>query len=268
VRTTASSCALLVESWGINDQNIDRLLAQMDDNVTVIWLNAVSRGKAEVSDYRRMVGGDKAILSKYLTKATLGARQVLRRHCDRRRRPPTSSIDRARLFRLDSRWSSTIVKNAGEWKIVSCTCRRTCSTTLTESSRPTCSCRRGRIVAGLVAMFLIMRLRTGAPGLHSSSRNRGERPRKAGGVQIFAQRGVRLVDGTASMPASIFRRSPVRRGACAASRRTASRPARAIRRAAKRTLAVATRSVNPPFRRSISSAMPARTRSRFSGRIA
>ena len=59
----------------INDQNIDRMLAQMDDHVTVVWLNAeVSRGKPEVKAYYgRMVGTPQAILKKYLTKAKVGA---------------------------------------------------------------------------------------------------------------------------------------------------------------------------------------------------
>src|SRR5881396_378092 len=68
--------AMLAEfEAAINAQSIDRMVAQMDDNVTVIWLNAeVSRGKDEVrAYYGRMVGHDKAILKKYLTKATLGA---------------------------------------------------------------------------------------------------------------------------------------------------------------------------------------------------
>ena len=59
----------------INAQSIDRMIAEMADDVTVIWLNAeVSRGKDEVrAYYGRMVGHDKAILSKYLTKAAIGA---------------------------------------------------------------------------------------------------------------------------------------------------------------------------------------------------
>ena len=68
--------AMLAEfEAAINAQSIDRMVAEMADDVTVIWLNAeVSRGKDEVrAYYGRMVGHDKAILSKYLTKASLGA---------------------------------------------------------------------------------------------------------------------------------------------------------------------------------------------------
>ena len=55
---------------GINEQNIERMTAQMDENATVIWLNAeASRGHADIKAYyRRMVSMDgraDAILKKY-----------------------------------------------------------------------------------------------------------------------------------------------------------------------------------------------------------
>jgi ketosteroid isomerase-like protein len=116
--------AMLAEfEAAINAQSIERMVAQMDDNVTVIWLNAeVSRGKDEVKAYYgRMVGHDKAILKKYLTKATLGAPAKFYGDIAI---PDGAAADEfypiARgFFTLDSRWSSTMVKNAGEWKIVS-----------------------------------------------------------------------------------------------------------------------------------------------------
>jgi circadian clock protein KaiC len=51
------------------------MLTQFADNATVTWLNAeVSRGKADIKAYyERMVGGEHAILKKYLTQAKLGA---------------------------------------------------------------------------------------------------------------------------------------------------------------------------------------------------
>ena len=37
---------------GINEQNIERMVAQMDENATVIWLNAeASRGHADIKAY-------------------------------------------------------------------------------------------------------------------------------------------------------------------------------------------------------------------------
>ena len=99
------------------------MVAAMDDNVTVIWLNAeVSRGKDEVrAYYGRMVGHDKAILSKYLTKATIGAPAKFYGDvaiADGSTMDEFYPIARG-FFRLDSRWSTTVVKNAGQWKIVS-----------------------------------------------------------------------------------------------------------------------------------------------------
>ena len=60
---------------GINEQNIERMVAQMDENATVIWLNAeASRGHADIKAYyKRMVGTGDAILKKYTTKAKVAA---------------------------------------------------------------------------------------------------------------------------------------------------------------------------------------------------
>jgi len=114
--------AMLAEfEAAINAQSIDRMVAVMDDNVTVIWLNAeVSRGKDEVrAYYGRMVGHDKAILSKYLTKASLGAPAKFYGDvalADGSAMDEFYPIGRG-FFRLDSRWSTTVIKNAGQWKI-------------------------------------------------------------------------------------------------------------------------------------------------------
>ena len=116
--------AMLAEfEAAINAQSIDRMVAAMADDVTVIWLNAeVSRGKDEVrAYYGRMVGHDKAILRKYLTNAAIGAPAKFYGDiaiADGSAADEFYPIARG-FFRLDSRWSSTMVKNAGEWKIVS-----------------------------------------------------------------------------------------------------------------------------------------------------
>lgn len=116
--------AMLAEfEAAINAQSIERMVAQMDESVTVIWLNAeVSRGKDEVrAYYGRMVGHDKAILKKYLTKATLGAPAKFYGDvaiADGSAADEFYPIARG-FFTLDSRWSTTMVKAAGEWKIVS-----------------------------------------------------------------------------------------------------------------------------------------------------
>jgi ketosteroid isomerase-like protein len=114
--------AMLAEfEAAINAQSIDRMVAAMDDNVTVIWLNAeVSRGKDEVrAYYGRMVGHDKAILNKYLTKASIGAPAKFYGDvaiADGSAMDEFYLIGRS-FFRLDSRWSTTVIKNAGQWKI-------------------------------------------------------------------------------------------------------------------------------------------------------
>src|SRR5215470_11465073 len=116
--------AMLAEfEAAINAQSIERMVAEMDDNVTVIWLNAeVSRGKDQVrAYYGRMVGHEKAILNKYLTKATIGAPAKFYGDvaiADGSTADEFYPIARG-VFKLDSRWSTTVVKNpSGEWRIV------------------------------------------------------------------------------------------------------------------------------------------------------
>jgi ketosteroid isomerase-like protein len=106
----------------INEQNIDRMLTQFDDNATVTWLNAeVSRGKPEIKAYyQRMVGGEHAILKKYLTKAKLAA--PARFYGDIAVADGSTADEffpwKRGVFRFDSRWSGTMAKIDGQWKLV------------------------------------------------------------------------------------------------------------------------------------------------------
>lgn len=155
--------AMLAEfEAAINAQSIERMVAQMDDNVTVIWLNAeVSRGKDEVrAYYGRMVGHDKAILKKYLTKATLGAPAKFYGDiaiADGSAADEFYPIARG-FFTLDSRWSSTMVKNAGDWKIVSLHLSSNVfnNPLLDEIKGNIVKAGAGGFIGGLVLMYLIM----------------------------------------------------------------------------------------------------------------
>jgi hypothetical protein len=137
-------------------------VAQMDDNVTVIWLNAeVSRGKDEVrAYYGRMVGHDKAILKKYLTKATLGAPAKFYGEvaiADGSAADEFYPIARG-FFKLDSRWSSTMVKSDGGWKIVSLHLSSNVfnNPLLDEIKGDIVKAAAGGLAVGLALMYLIM----------------------------------------------------------------------------------------------------------------
>jgi len=115
---------LMAEVEGaINDQNIDRMLTQFDDNATVTWLNAeVSRGKADIKAYyQRMVGDERAILKKYLTKAKLGAPAKF--YGDIAVADGTTADEfypwKRAVFKLDSNWTGTLAKSDSRWKLVS-----------------------------------------------------------------------------------------------------------------------------------------------------
>jgi ketosteroid isomerase-like protein len=159
--------AMLTEfEAAINAQSIDRMIAEMDDDVTVIWLNAeVSRGKDEVrAYYGRMVGHEKAILNKYLTKATIGAPA---RFYGDVAVADGSTVDEfypiARgFFTLDSRWSTTVLKKpGGEWKIVLLHLSSNVfnNPLLDELKADIAKGAVGGLIAGLLLMYVVMRLR-------------------------------------------------------------------------------------------------------------
>ena len=148
---------------GINDQNIDRMLAQMDDNATVTWLNAeVSRGKADIKAYyQRMVGGEHAILRKYLTKAKLGAPAKF--YGDIAVADGTTADEffpwKRGVFKFDSNWSGTMAKIDGQWKLVSLHLSTNVfnNPLLDEYKQTLWYVGAGAFVAGLVVTFVVMR---------------------------------------------------------------------------------------------------------------
>ena len=159
--------AMLAEfEAAINAQSIDRMIAEMDDNVTVIWLNAeVSRGKDQVrAYYGRMVGHEKAILNKYLTKATIGAPAKFYGDvaiADGSTADEFYPIARG-FFTLDSRWSTTVVKKpGGEWKIVLLHLSSNVfnNPLLDEVKADIVKGAAGGFIAGLMLMYVVMRLR-------------------------------------------------------------------------------------------------------------
>jgi len=109
---------------GINDQNIDRMVAQMTPDATVTWLNGVtSRGHAEIKAYyHRMMKADNRYLDKYLTTAKVGAPARFYGKgevavADGSTEDEFFPVARG-PFRLSSRWTSTSAKIDGEWKVV------------------------------------------------------------------------------------------------------------------------------------------------------
>lgn len=108
---------------GINDQNVERMVAQMTPDATVTWLNGeVSRGHDEIrAYYQRMVKGPERILNKYTTAAKLGAHARFFGDvavADGTMQDAFFPVAR-KPFTLSSHWTSTSAKINGEWKVVS-----------------------------------------------------------------------------------------------------------------------------------------------------
>ncbi len=109
----------------INAQDVDRMVAQMDPQATVTWLNGeVSRGHAEIKAYyHRMLKGDQRILDRYLTTAKLGASAHFFGDGEVAVADGTMGDEFFPVargpFRLSSNWTSTSAKIDGQWKVVS-----------------------------------------------------------------------------------------------------------------------------------------------------
>jgi len=153
----------------INEQNIDRMLTQFADNATVTWLNAeVSRGKGEIKAYyQRMVGAEGTILKKYLTKASLGA--PARFYGDIAVADGSTADEffpwKRDVFKFDSRWSGTMAKIDGQWKLVALHLSTNVFTNplIAEYEQMLRYVGIGAFLAGLLLTYLLMRfLRRGA----------------------------------------------------------------------------------------------------------
>lgn len=154
---------------GINEQNIDRMVAQMDENATVIWLNAeASRGHADIKVYyRRMVGSGEAILKTYKTRAKVAA--PARFFSDIAVADGTMEDEfepiRRGPFKLSSNGSVTCAKRNGQWKIVHLHLSANAfnNNLLDEVKHMAIYAAVGGLLAGLVLMFGITRLMRGKP---------------------------------------------------------------------------------------------------------
>ncbi|HEY2013687.1 MAG TPA: nuclear transport factor 2 family protein [Bryobacteraceae bacterium] len=109
----------------INAQDVEGILAQMRSDCSVTWWNAeVSRGHHEIrAYYRRMVKDPGRYITKYTTQAKLGEHARFLGSggdvavADGSMEDEFFPVIRG-PFSLNSRWSATVAKAGGEWKIV------------------------------------------------------------------------------------------------------------------------------------------------------
>ena len=150
---------------GINEQNVDRMVAQMDEKATVIWLNAeASRGHAEIKAYYgRMVGTGEAILKTYTTTAKVAAPA---RFFGDIAVADGTMVDtfvpiRRDAFKLDSNWSVTCAKINGQWKVVHLHLSSNVfnNNLLDEVKQMVWTAAAGGLIAGLVLMLAWTRWR-------------------------------------------------------------------------------------------------------------
>lgn len=108
---------------GINDANIEMMVRHIDDKAVVTWLNAeVSQGPDGVRDYfRRMVGsGPDTVLSKYQTHPKISQPAIF--YGDVAVANGTTEDEftphRRSVFKFSSRWTASLRKVDGRWKII------------------------------------------------------------------------------------------------------------------------------------------------------
>lgn len=108
---------------GINDANIEMMARHIDEKAVVTWLNAeVSQGPDGVRAYfKRMVGsGPDSVLSKYQTHPKIS--QPATFYGDVAVANGTTEDEftphRRSVFNFSSRWTATLRKVDGQWKII------------------------------------------------------------------------------------------------------------------------------------------------------
>lgn len=118
----------MLDAWKRRD--IDALLAHVDRNVVVTWQNGtVSRGPDAIrAFYKTMLGGDASVLASINSTLTVDDLSVLQGpdtaiafgniHDDMTFKRPLFFAGPTGLS-LNSRWTATLVRKAGEWKLAS-----------------------------------------------------------------------------------------------------------------------------------------------------
>jgi len=152
----------------INAQDIEGIIAQMSNDCTVTWWNAeISRGHDEVrAYYRKMVKDEGRIITAYKTQAKLGAHaRFVGSGADVALADGSTEDEFFPVirgpFKLNSRWSATAAKFAGDWKVVNLHLSTNVftNTLIAELTKIMWYAGAGAFVAGGLAGWLIGRRR-------------------------------------------------------------------------------------------------------------
>jgi uncharacterized protein (TIGR02246 family) len=152
----------------INDQDIEGMITQMHPDCTVTWWNAeISRGHDDIrAYYRKMVQDKGRIISKYMTQAKLGAPARFVGSASDVAVADGSMEDEffpiiRGPFKLNSRWTSTVARSGGQWKIVSLhlSANVFTNTLISELTRTLWYTGAGGLIAGGLAGWFLGRRR-------------------------------------------------------------------------------------------------------------
>jgi ketosteroid isomerase-like protein len=122
----------MLAAWQRRD--IDGVLAHVDPNIVVTWQNGeVSRGPDAIRRfYKEMLEGEGSILSNLVSTLTVDDLSILHgpdtaiafgsihdEFTFKRALASTAAIGAGNTLALTSRWTATLVRKAGEWKLAS-----------------------------------------------------------------------------------------------------------------------------------------------------
>lgn len=143
---------------GINAPDIELMARQFEEKAVITWLNAeISQGPDGVRDYfKRMVGNAPGtVLSKYVTHPKISGPAVF--YGDVAVASGTTLDEftphERSVFKFDSRWTATLRKSDGQWKIVALHLSTNTfnNVLLTELRQLAYTFAVGGVVAGLLA---------------------------------------------------------------------------------------------------------------------
>lgn len=121
----------IMESWQHRD--IDAVLSHVDPNIVVTWQDgAVNRGPDAIrAFYKEMLVGEQSVLADIQSTLTVDTLSILHGsdtaiaygsvHDNMTFRHPVgaSLLGAGKMLALDSRWTATLVRKEGEWKLAS-----------------------------------------------------------------------------------------------------------------------------------------------------
>lgn len=150
----------------LNDQDFDAALKHVHKDAIITYYNAeVTKGHKEASEYyERMIKGAAAVVKEFSTKGDVSAPAVI--HGNTAVAYGTT-VENYKLaagmeFTLNGRWSATLLKSRGQWKIIALHFSSNLfdNPLLNNAARTTWIAGVGAFILGALLVFVVGRVRS------------------------------------------------------------------------------------------------------------